>query len=758
MSNYKPTNQQQNVINYVNGHARVLAVAGSGKTSTMVHRIINLISNHHVNPNKIYVLMFNAAARKDFTSKYKSETSLPAPSIQTFHSFSFKVLNLAIAKNFLPKLNFWIMEEEINIDNVIRNIIKRLEDSYEIVDKQVELEEAKQAISWWKNSLVSPDEAGHYFDEIFVKIYKMFEEIRLHENAITFDDFVPYVIKLVEKHPEVRQAIADKAEHIIVDEYQDVNEAQQKLIELLAGKKANVMAVGDDDQTIYEWRGAKPSFILTEFEKIFNNKPNRIFTLDETFRFGPIISQTAQNSIKFNENRHPKSLVSGNTFNPSEIHVTIKTEDLGDYNEDFSSEVIRLVIKENVKPKEIRVIGRLYAQFLTLEVNFLKKKIPYLVEGAEPFFKKPEVRMMLSYLEIIQNLHRKIDDELIKHLQYVINIPNRMINKTGFRLELEKGKDNNLTIHKTLQAIAELNSSNSEIHEKFIKLISSLERLNTYYTKTYLNYNPEIEDQEKFKMSSLLSDLMKEIELFDYWIKMYGDNERSDSKIKLVQGFLTAIKEDILFKEFISITDFINLIMNLDSTQGAAPDQIIYFSTVFKTKGLEFDYVFIPSCNDGMMPYTKFADSAAYNKKNETGGTSISLEGERRLFYVAITRGKKMVYIGADADDRNMPSRFLEESQWKETRGILYNLVNKLSFNDQWIETTKNIIMRNSILESLTYYLKKENLSPELDAVSGLFETNEPSFNYKFKYDDRENKKEDPKDSQGKSPWENVII
>lgn len=576
MSKYNPTEQQKEVIEYDEGHAKVLAVAGSGKTTTMVHRIIHLISKHRVNPQNIYVLMFNAAARKDFISKYKKETALQSPSIHTFHSFAFKVINLAMDKNFLPKFSFWILEDEVFIDNAIRSIIKKLEESNDIKENQIELEEAKQAISWWKNSMIPPSDAGHHFDDAFVKIYKMYEELRIHENAITFDDFVPYVIKLVSKHPEIRQIVINNADHIIVDEYQDVNAAQQKLIELLAGDRANVMVVGDDDQTIYEWRGARPEYILTEFDKTFQNKPNKIFTLDETFRFGPIVSQTAQNSIKFNVNRHPKSLVSGNTFNNSEIKVIIKENDFVDYNEDFVNEVARLVIKEKVHPSKIRVIGRLYAQFLPLEVKFLKRRIPYKVEGSEPFFKKREIRMILSYLVIIENLFKRIDEESIKNLQFIINTPNRLINKTAFRLNLEKCADRKITIDKSLEEIAASLETNEELHEKIIKLISSVRRLNSYYTKTFLNYNESNNEEEKFKMSQLFTDLVAEIELYDHWIELFGDNERSDTKIKLVQGFIASIEENVLFKEFISINEFVQNILNMDSTLGAKDDEIIY--------------------------------------------------------------------------------------------------------------------------------------------------------------------------------------
>jgi superfamily I DNA/RNA helicase len=221
--NFIPTELQLKVINHLYGHARVLAIAGSGKTTTMVFRIKNLIENHNVSPKLIRVLMFNNSASKDFMKKAKENIKGDLPFITTFHSFCFQFIE-DFKKSFkLPNFEFWTDENEYQIDRLLNKIIADLEKHNIIEKNKIELDKVKNSISLWKGSLIVPDEAGHKLGNDFVEVYKEFEKHRNNLNAITYDDFIPTTINILQKNKQILDKWTNKTEFLIVDEYQDVN-------------------------------------------------------------------------------------------------------------------------------------------------------------------------------------------------------------------------------------------------------------------------------------------------------------------------------------------------------------------------------------------------------------------------------------------------------------------------------------------------------------------------------------------------------
>ena len=294
MNNISLTDEQLSVIHHPLGqHARVLAVAGSGKSFTMACRIQHLVQDCHVPPHAIRVLMFNRLAREQFRA-HLERTGLPEaqqPDVHTFHSFSFQVINTMIRLGVLPGLTqFWTGEKEELIWLIAKRAIESLERQHLIPPNEIEAEEALNAISLWKSALLPPERAGSWSMPKPQRVYAEFERMRLEKSALTFDDFIPLAIELLETNASARHRWCAPVQYLIVDEYQDVNRGQQRLLELLSHGTADVMVVGDDDQTIYEWRGARPNYILRDFEQAFNHKPHQLYRLSRSFRFGPAIA------------------------------------------------------------------------------------------------------------------------------------------------------------------------------------------------------------------------------------------------------------------------------------------------------------------------------------------------------------------------------------------------------------------------------------------------------------------------------------
>ncbi|CAM4172109.1 ATP-dependent helicase [Flavobacterium antarcticum] len=718
---FTPNENQKKVIAHFEGHARVLAIAGSGKTTTMVHRIKNLIETHKVNPKKIRVLMFNAAASKDFKSKCNKANLIGVDYISTFHAFSYKFIQSAITDGDIPASVFWTGENDFEIDKLLNSIIKDFERK-EIIEKgKVELEDVSTAISLWKGSLISVENAGHHYSPESILVYKEFEKGRKEKNALTYDDFIPITVKLLSENQKYIQKWLGKIEHLIVDEYQDINYGQQRLIELLAGNTANIMVVGDDDQTIYEWRGARPEYILNEFQTKFTSKPHTIFKLDETFRFGPILAQCAQNTIIHNTNRKEKNVLANKLTSGTDIEVFHSSQNkIFNVNDELCKTVIKLVKEEKVIPKDIRVIARLYSQLSGLETSFLRRKIPYKIEGSSPFYSKREITILIDYLFVIEKLESKIDSSTISAFLNVLNTPNRKLSKVQFEFQLKNNKNKNLV--EFLDEQANKLGANSETISELITLLID--------GSCYLT---EMRQKKEVKTDQLVRWVYLNSKLENHYLNYYGPGEKAVNKASNIEGFIM-FTADLTFLP----TELKKYIKSLDSTRGEKnEDNIIKMSTVHRTKGLEFDYVFIPDCFEGNMPYISNSDISIFDTSNPEGTPTLSaaLENERRLFYVAMTRAMKKVYIGTSNDQQIISSRFLEEIILTKTRKVLQPLINNTIDTTAWLESVKSIAGKKNIINNVKRYLNilgKDELRMQVDVLE--LNTPEDEFAYRRAY------------------------
>jgi DNA helicase II / ATP-dependent DNA helicase PcrA len=659
------TPEQEQVVHHPLGyHARVLAVAGSGKSTTMAHRIQHLVQSCQVHPNHIQVLMFNALARKQFnvTLEKIGMADSRMPVVHTFHSFSFQIINEAAKRGILPaNQQYWLADKSELIWLTVKRAINDLEKARQIPPESVDPEEALNTIGLWKGSLIPPDRAGSYASPYLPLVYKQFEYLRNAESALTFDDFIPLANDLLENNAVLYERYCRDLQHLIVDEYQDINFGQQRLIEILASEKVDIMVVGDDDQTIYEWRGARPNYIIHDFATVFNAQPVLDYRLSRSFRFGPVIAQCAANVIACNTNRVDKPLVAFQAGKPGFIQVY---EGGFDAVKELAQQVLALVQVDHVPPSEIIVLARLFAQLDNLEAEFLARGIPYKVDGQEPFYKRREINTLLDYIRLAREYWDPITDSSGNLLQSIANKPSRMLSRSLVNKLVFTGKQRRYSPQKLLEAAtrdASLGVARWQ-SDRVIELWNFLEGLSSRLQQPYKD------------AGELLSWMVKELDYLSYFQDYYGKGENSDEKAYAVVNFIRYVAT---LK--VSPFELLERLSELDTTRGKPEEELVIFTSIFRTKGLEYDYVVIPQCDENLLPYLKSGRADVFDTQGLVRESQMSqaLENERRLFYVALTRARKGVLIGSS----NHPSRFLEEIQLPSTESVM-NAVQMLAHGD----------------------------------------------------------------------------
>ena len=670
----KPTREQLAVIRHKEGHARVLAVAGAGKTTTMALRIIHLVEKKKISPKRVRVLMFNRLASRQFNEKLGLLGSREGqrPFISTFHSFSYQFVQKAIHEGYLDVNAFWTGKNDQVRVHLLRSI-QELEKRGTIPEDSVDVETAREAIGLWKGSLIPPARAGHLVSPYLHNVYTHFEAVRVSNKAMTYDDFVPAVIHLLRDHESLQQQWCGRVDHLIVDEYQDVNLAQQTLVELLAGAHADVMVVGDDDQTIYEWRGARPDYMLRHFEEVFHGKPHIVYTLSHSFRFGNGIASAAARTIRNNRNRYEKELLAHYKRKKSEIHVLeARQSNPVSVHHDMAVVVKKLIEKKGVNPSEIWVLGRMYSQLSIFESQCLAVGIPYRVLGGDPFFKRTEVQKLLDYLRVVLAFHEPLSGAVKRSFERIVNTPNRFLQRRMITDTLTIAENQSWSVRAYLEMLQ--NGAYVELDKKQRQHVSDLHwvlgKAHAYAAGSSRQGQGVIRNAGK-----LLKWILVQVDYEDHFRNYYGEGEDAFERMETLRNFT-----DFATSLDLEATAFLERMKHLDATQGAKASAQITMTTIHKTKGLEFDYVFIPSCQEGYMPCLFDTPIATYDTDNpeHTAPHSASIESERRLFYVAITRARKAVYIGtshppslqvghagggetSEEISSSMPSRFISE-------------------------------------------------------------------------------------------------
>lgn len=626
---------QQKAVNHIKGPMLVLAGAGSGKTKVLTNRIANLIENG-VSPYNILAITFTNKAAKEMKDRVVNLIGDSANNIQisTFHSLGVKILK----ENYTLlgyERNFTIIDSDDAL-TIIKKIMKDLNMNKEYYNPR----EIRNKISSAKNEMMDIDKFSKIeFDHKIVEVYKLYQKKLKQGNSVDFDDLLILPIKLFKNYSNILNDYQERYKYILIDEYQDTNEAQYTFSRLLSSKYRNIFVVGDNDQAIYAFRGANYKNILN-FEKDYPECETIL--LEENYRSTKNILNAANSVIKNNHERKDKNLWSNN-----EEGDKIKYKKVSNEKEEasFVVEEIKTLLSKGVKEEDIAVLYRTNAQSRTIEEEMLKKNIKYRVVGSFYFYNRKEIKDLLCYLRLISN--HKDDVSLLR----IINTPKRGIGEKTIENLINTAELSNTSIYEAITSGKELIFKNLiEELTQDSQSLSLTELVDTILEKSGI--------KKELTNSKLLEDE----------IRLENLNEFKGVTKNYEEEYGTANLEEFL--EEISLVS--------DITEHQDSSSRVSLMTVHSVKGLEFDYVFIIGMEEGIFPH--------YNAIND--GSNSAIEEERRLCYVAITRAKKKLYItSADTrmlfgnTSRNLPSRFINEID-KEYIEIDGNkLLNKIGIN-----------------------------------------------------------------------------
>lgn len=626
---------QREAVEHINGPMLVLAGAGSGKTKVLTNRIAYLIEKG-VFPGNILAITFTNKAAKEMKDRVINLIGTEAYNIQisTFHSLGLRILKenyelLGYEKNFV------ILDSDDTL-TVVKKIMKDMNLNPKFYNAKV----IRNKISSAKNELMSKREFEKLeYDKNIVSIYEKYSDKLKINNSVDFDDLLMLPIKLFKEYPSVLESYQERFKYILIDEYQDTNEAQYVFSKMLAKKYRNLFVVGDNDQAIYAFRGANFKNILN-FEKDYADC--KTILLEDNYRSTENILEAANSVIRHNKQRKDKNLRSNKGKGDKIQYIVCDNE-----KEESSYVVkeIKKLIDEGENPEEIAVLYRTNAQSRTIEEAMLKVNIPYKIIGSFYFYNRKEIKDLLCYLRLINNHNDDVS------LLRCINTPKRGIGD------------------KTIENITEM------ANERGCSLFEAIDE------GKELGFKNLILDMAK-KCENLSLTEMVDLVLEKSGIKAELVNTKSlDSEIRLenLEEFKSITKNYEEEYGVISLDDFLNEISLVsDVSEHEDGKNKVSLMTVHAVKGLEFNYVFVIGMEEGIFPH--------FNAIQE--GTSSAIEEERRLCYVAITRAKKKLWL-FNAKRRmlfgstqvNPPSRFIEEidDKYIETMKKTTNLVKKVN-------------------------------------------------------------------------------
>lgn len=608
---------QKKAVTCTEGPLLVLAGAGSGKTKVLTTRIAYLINEKNVDPSSILAITFTNKAAKEMKDRVIKLIGNIGYSmkISTFHSFGLSILKehcdlLGYSKNFT------IIDSDDSM-TLIKKIVKDLNLDSKIFNPKM----IRNKISGAKNELMDPAEyvrfANTDMEEKIVSVYERYQKRLKLNNSFDFDDLLMLPIKLLKENPDVLKQYQEKFKYVMVDEYQDTNQAQYILTKMMSAKYKNICVVGDNDQSIYMFRGANYRNILN-FEKDYKN--TSVILLEENYRSTKNILDVANSIIKNNKSRKDKTLWTNNDDGLKiKYHRSSNEKDESFY---VVSEIKKL-LNNGVPLSEIAVLYRANAQSRNIEEVLLRDNIPYKVVGAFYFYNRKEIKDLIAYLKLIYNHN---DDN---SLTRIINVPKRGIG---------------------LKAIENLNTK-AMLEEK--SLYDSLS------TQKELDFKRLIDDLSKKSETMSLTELVDCI-LNDSKMKEELELEKTiESEVRLenLEEFKSITKSFEESKGIVSLGEFleeISLVSDVEEYKNNT--NVVTLMTIHSAKGLEFDNVFLIGMEEGLFPHANCLDDAE------------ELEEERRLCYVAVTRARKRLWL-VNARSRmlygkesyNMQSRFIDE-------------------------------------------------------------------------------------------------
>lgn len=620
---------QQLAVDTTEGPLLILAGAGSGKTTVLVNRVEHIISSHLAAPWQVLAITFTNKAAGELRERLVSAIGEEANDIwaYTFHSCCSRIL-----RRFGEKIGYTNHFTIYDTDDS-RRVMKQCQKQLGIEDKLINHKSILAEISRAKDSLISPEEYKQTAQNDFRKskiaeCYELYQAQLKKSDAMDFDDIIFNTVKLLEENEDVRNIYQTQFKYVMVDEYQDTNHAQYVLTSLLADKYKNICVVGDDDQSIYRFRGATIENILS-FENHY--KGAKVIRLEENYRSTQNILDGANAVISHNKNRKGKTLFTRSGSGDKIVYKTVMSE--SEESQYIIDEIVKNV-NNGMKYSDHAILYRMNAQSRNLEVMLTKSGISHRIIGGHRFFDRKEIKDIVSYLAVINNPSDNV------RLQRIINVPKRAIGDTMFANVLEIG--------------AGLGMSAFEVCERadeFQKTSRSASKL--------MNFTKMIRDfQECIENGMGLNDLLQEVldvtKYLDYLQEEPETYEDRVNNIKELSSMFIKYEEESEDANLSEFLEDVALISDIDSYN--EDEDAVVLMTLHSAKGLEFPVVFIPGMEEGIFP------------GNQSMFSEEDLEEERRLAYVGITRAKKKLYLISSQQrmlygqtSRNMPSRFLRE-------------------------------------------------------------------------------------------------
>tara|TARA_Y100001935_G_scaffold252704_1_gene257211 strand:+ start:21 stop:2045 length:2025 start_codon:yes stop_codon:yes gene_type:complete len=617
--------KQKEAVTHLNGPLLIVAGAGSGKTKVLTSRICHIILSGKASPNEVLAVTFTNKAASEMLSRVLfnlKKKKFGMPWVGTFHAICVKILRKharAVNLNY----NFTIVDQD-DQKKLIKNICK----SENIDTKKISPNYILNIIEKWKNKGWYPEEVNlkksERLEESFLKIYKIYQTKLIDLNACDFNDLILHCIKIFEKNPDISKMYSKNFKYILVDEYQDTNLIQSRWLNLLSEENKNICCVGDDDQSIYSWRGAEIKNFL-EFDKMYEN--TKIIRLEKNYRSTQNILTVASCLISNNENRVGKTLFTDGEEGENiylDSYRSGKDEAIG-----VSEKIEKL--KTKFKLNNISILVRAIFQTREFEERFLKTGTPYRIIGGTKFYERAEIKDCIAYLRIVNQTRDDLSFERI------INVPKRSIGETTVKMIYEFAKEKGLSLEEGSRKMIELNLIKPKPKLGLNSILNLLDKW-------------RFDQRKKINHVKLLQLILDESG-YSQMLKDKKDLE-NENRLENIKELLNAMKE---FDNLESFLEHVSLATSIDQNWEG---QKVNLMTMHASKGLEFDVVFLPGWEEGLFPHQK-----SMEEKGQSG-----LEEERRLAYVGITRAKKIAHISFSMNRfyqgdwiDSISSRFIDE-------------------------------------------------------------------------------------------------
>ncbi len=618
---------QKRAVTHLDGPLLIVAGAGSGKTKVLTSRIANLIKEKKAFPNQILAVTFTNKAAKEMQNRVSAILKTEATGLSwlgTFHSICAKLLRRhAPAVNL--KSNFTIVDTD-DQSRLIKNICK----SENIDTKQLSPKYILSIIDKWKNRGLYPNEViikgKETYEKNILSLYKIYQQKLIDLNSCDFGDLILHTVKIFEQNNDIKEIYSKNFKYILVDEYQDTNFIQSRWLNLLAEKNRNICCVGDDDQSIYSWRGAEIKNFL-EFDKIY--KETKVIRLEENYRSTQNILSVASSLISHNLNRVGKTLKS--TKDKGEL-VKLNCFKSGKDEAIGISDELEQNLKNKISFNNTAILVRAIFQTREFEERFLKVGIPYRIIGGTKFYERAEIKDCIAYLRII---YQEKDD---LSFERIVNNPKRSIGESTIKQIYENAKKNSFSLEKSSKKLIEMNLIKPKTKVGLSSFLSLVEKW---------RYELNIKKVNHVKLLQIILDESG----YSAMLKNKKDLE-NENRIENIKELLSAMKE---FDNLESFLEHVSLATSIDQEWEG---EKVNMMTMHASKGLEFEVVFLPGWEEGLFPHQK-----SIEEKGQNG-----LEEERRLAYVGITRAKKQAIISFSMNRfyqgdwiDSMASRFIDE-------------------------------------------------------------------------------------------------